>query len=152
MAEDIDLLKDDFSEENFELLEEYENTLSELFITSQYKAFIDMWWKIKDFCGSNGPGGVAYFADTWGNDPRIVRARNTVYLQGKYREGVSSEDVCEEVVDFLRGSGAVQAKDVFKQLQFFTHDQVQDALSELCKSKTIRKEHIKDKGNFYTLI
>ena len=56
MVKDIDLLKDDFSEENFGLLEEYENTLSELFITSQYKAFIDMWWKIKDFCGSNGCG------------------------------------------------------------------------------------------------
>ena len=145
MVKDIDLLTDDFSEENFELLEKYENTLSELFIAAQYKAFVDMWWKIKDFCDSNGPGGVAYFTD-------IVRARNTVYLQEKYREGASSEDVREEVIDFLRGNGAVQAKDVFKQLQFFTHDQIQGALSELCKSKTIRKDHIKDKGNFYTLI
>lgn len=152
MIEDIDLLKDDFSEENYELLEEYEDTLTSLFSVSKYQAFIDMWWQIKDFCNSKGPGGIAYFSDTWGNDPRVVRARNSIYLQKKYSEGASSDNVCEEIIELLRGNSAVQSKDIFKQLQFFTHDQIQDALSKLCKSKAIRKVHDRDKGNFYSLL
>ena len=40
MIEDIDLLKDDFSEENYELLEEYEDTLTSLFSVSKYQAAI----------------------------------------------------------------------------------------------------------------
>lgn len=149
--EELSDLEDQFCIEHSDSIEKYEAAMTELFRTERYREFLAVVEQSKAFFLSFGPGGSEYYKNTWSNDPRIERAKNAVVMQKKYPDGISIDDACIEILDFIQNSNPSYAGDIFKAFSSFPHDVTTKALSRLCNRKQVVKGYDSGGRKIYLL-
>lgn len=148
--EELEDLECEFSEENIDILDEFEDYLIGFYKADQYQAFIDLIEKIKVFCYSKGIGGVEYFKNNWKDDPRLSICKQNLNLKSKYSKNATHDEIYKEIADYIQEKKIVRAKEIYQQFQWFERDQIQKSISTLCKKKIIRKGY--DKNGYKILI
>lgn len=149
--EELSDLEDQFLHEYSDSIEKYETAMTELFKAGQYQAFIAVTEQVKAFFLSFGPGGEEYYKNTWSDDPRLARAKNALAMQGKYAEGASLENVCIEILAYIRENSPVYAGEVFKMFSAFPRDLIVKSLSKLCKNRQVVKDYDSGGRKIYIL-
>lgn len=137
--DELEYLEGEFSAEYIGKIDEFDSALIDYFKRGCYHEFLSTYKKAKEFCYSHGSGGVAYFKNYWGDDPRLARVKQSIELQGKRQESPNIEDVRQEILAYFEEKQIVFAKDIYIDFQYYPHSIVQKVVSGLSRKKIIRQ-------------